>query len=453
LAGFLSPKELFSPLISLEGGVAVLGFLFLICTPLSKIKIRSTELGINTPIEKPSLVLLRLWIGQGLLFLLTFIFFNLVALQTQKSPQLQAIETSDFFKILDAHILTLGILPWFIFGMLGVGLAYFSVCKGETALLYRIILPSPKTKLTQFLHYYFWIMHEVVLFMPYLLLMGATILFLSEGLFLLLGMPSLLETPYRGIIFWIVILFSFRRSNPKILEWMREKQFSMGTRLAFYAVGFILLLVLFQATMQIFSFETESQGAPLKSPLAGSFSEAALNFRLMLLCWGWWGIWVPWMSSLIARYSVGFSVARAMIHAVILPLFIFYVLSQNIKRLSQIEMDALFQMPFFEILGGLICLLFIMGSLRKVYNFSQFTGGMMLPLGKFPKRALTKIISVFLVCLVTYIPASFALGWVPAQVIVSVSAAFILTMIIGFMVALGLELGKFILSSGYRAEY
>lgn len=451
LAGFLSPKSVFSPLISLGGAASVIGFLFLLCTPFSKIKIRSTELGVNKPLEPAGLVMLKLWFGQGILFILTFVFLFFISLQTQKSPQLQPVKIGDLFNILNAHILTVGILPWIVFAILGVGLAYFSVCKNETALLYRIICPNPKTKLTQFLDKYLWIIYEVGLLMPYLILMGAAIFLLGDGLSSVFGLPSLLETPYRSILLWVVILFSFRKSNSKVLDWMREKKFSMGTRLAFYTVAFVFLLVFLQAGMQLFSFKTGE--SPIKSPLAGSFSESELNFRLTLLCWGWWGIWVPWMSSFIARYSIGFSVGRAVIHAVILPLTLFYVLSQHIERINQTNLEFLFQIPFVEVLAGLGCLLFITGSLRKVYNFSHLTGGIMPGLGSYPKKALTKVISFFIACLVTFIPSQFALGWLPTQVILTFSGAFMLTLVIGFIAMIGLELARFILSSGYRAEY
>lgn len=425
------------------GTIGIIGACILCLTSFRRILLKpKTEIAF---LSMPMLPL-TLWIWQSLLFIVTFICFNVVLMQSQLITRLQPLEAEQLFGLFKQNVWTLGILPWLLYGVVGVGLAYFTFCKNATPLLHHIIVPAPTKQFYHFVRSMFAIINEITISLPFLFLVGIAILLLSESLCAVWGWPSPLAFSVRTAVVWFLIIFFYRKKHTHLVEWMELKQISMGGRLVIYTIGLSGMLLAYQALWVLMPMPVDTStsihfvGPTDRSLVVGKFSDSALHTRLQLFIIGWWVIWLPWMASLVARYSIGYSVWQAIVNALMVPLLFFF--GWGISSNGWQVMTTYFQHTSVQLMSVLICLGFIWVSLRTVHNFSDLAKGAMISSGKLPKRALKKTLSAFIMRLMAYLYGGYILGWFPMQVIATVGAMFIFIVVVSFVIVLGLELNK-----------
>lgn len=416
------------------GALAVWGGWILFFSPLTKLKLIASPLG-EESISVP-LFPLKLFAWQFLLLSVTFICFQIILAQSQLITRLQPLTSGQLFGLLQKHNGILGFLPWMLYGVVGVGLAYFSFCKNTVPLMHHIIVPCPTKPLQYFFHSLNSIIHEMSITVPFLFLVCAAILLLGEGFCKALGWDSPLYFSARTAIVWFLIVLFYKTKHARLAEWMQAKHLSMGVRLMIYVLGLSILLLAYQGFWVLIPIVTDNpvNMAPLeaKGVLVGMFSETELYTRLYLLIIGWWSIWIPWMTSVIARYSYGYAIWRAFLNALIVPI-LFFVAYVQIGEMGQELFTFYRETASVQIFSALMCIGFVVLSLKSVHHFSDLTRGALLPIRKSPKHALKKVMSTFLVRLIPYLYGSYVLGWFSTQVIATLSSIFLFVLILSFI--------------------
>jgi hypothetical protein len=412
------------------GLLAVLGTCILSGGSFRHIKLISTVASRS----KPSLFPFPLFVWQLGLFVLTVISFTLVITQSQCITRLQPLEARQLFGLIETHTLILGILPWLLYSVMGVGIAYFCFYRKTRPLLHHIIIPNPAHKTSAFFHSIFSITNEFSIAMPFLFLSSTAIILWGESLSSLLGWTSPLIFSSRTVLVWFLIILFYRKKHARLMESMQEKKMPLGNRLLIYTWVFSIMLLVYQglwALMSIFmNNSTFLMPSMTKSVLLGNLSEMELNTRLSLLIIGWWVVWIPWMASLVAKYSEGYSVGRALVNAMLIPIV---VLSCTQMNINWSEIIVFFQMPFVQVISALLCMFFIAISLKQVHNFTDFSQGAMRVPVPVQKYALKKVMSSFIVRLIPYLYCSYVLGWFTTQVVEIFCGLFIFALVFSFI--------------------
>lgn len=387
--------------------------------------------------------LLLLFIVQALFLFLSWIFFYTFETQTRITGRLQALEPGQLMELLQAKPWTLGFAPWMLYAVFGVGLGYLSICLRRTPTLPMAMFTDhdkhPVKHPMAFFYYYAQVVVDTVSYMPFVLLLCLTLIWLLEALNITFDWPSIFLYPWRSFFCFTLIVMIFRKSQAKFLDWVTHRRQSLGAILCFYALGIAGILFWLHSTGSYFTFGTEETdpNLVLKSPLAGSFLTDTLNIRLELLLWGWWGLWMPSMAALIARLSMGLKVYEACLNALVLPAVLFlgclprYEL-EVIKVFFPKTLSIGFHWLVFSFLLFVILLIF-----GKVYTTADILRGAMPDLAR-PLRArlLNKWVSSALFIFVCYMMAIFMLGWVPVQVVGTLGSGFMLTVFLIFLFAL-----------------
>ncbi len=309
-------------------------------------------------------------------------------------------------------------------------------------MLSRVIQLKSNQKMGYFLNNLLAIAVDVVTMGSYFFIVSLALVWLCEWVNTAVGWDSLFLTPFRTVFICMLLILVFRKSNQQLINWMQQYHISVGTVFLIYIAAFAFFITWLHAFSGWFTLGQEMTNADmvLKSQLAGAFSETSLKTRLTFLIWGWWGIWIPWMTSLVVRTAFGFTLARVFLHTLILPSVLFGWLLPNMIA-EQIQMIAdWLKNPVCQ---GVILLLlgsFIGCAWGKQYNMGDVARGMIPPIGKTSVRPLNRWMMVVTLWLACYVPSWFMLGWLPLQILVTLGGIFMLVVVALFVAVWGSSL-------------
>jgi hypothetical protein len=374
-----------------------------------------------------------LWLGQIVLVGLSFVLFHFLETQTQINTRLSFVETGYIVGVLQQQPFSLGVVPFVIYGVLGVGLAYFSVCLGAKPLLARAFSfypctgPKRVTKLVLFWQNFVSVVIEVVIVMPFVLVSSFALLWLCETVNAYFGLDSLFSVPLRTIFILGLMIFVFQRINKQLIAWMGRHQISVGQVLMIYILAFAFFVSWLHGSSDWLTLAIQiPSGEGEKSYLSGIFSEKSLQERIQYLIWGWWSIWIPWMASWVARSSIGFSIPRALMQALLLPTVVFGWGMQYMGLVEWASVYQWLQLPSMQLLVLAVIFLGMWVMWSETRTLGDVFRCAMLPIGQISNRSLTRWMTVLLFWLTCYIPGWFMLGWLPMQFTVTLSGLFMM---------------------------
>ena len=420
------------------GGVA-LGLVGVFCCLLSSF-IQSKPLispQINLVHSSKTQQLILLWAGQSALFLISLALFYFLEIQTQANARLHPVETAYFVQKIQQNLFNLGFFPWLIYSVLGIGIIYLSVRSNRAPVLSRAISWKKKGKLELFFHNMTASITEVVVMGPFILVTSLALIWFCEIVNATLKLDSLFSMPLRTAFICGLIIVVLRKPNLQLIDWMERYQCSVAKTLIVYTAAvafFILWLHGFAEGFSLGSGATDPAKV-VKSALAGSFSEEGLQTRIQLLILGWWCIWIPWMTSLIARTSVGFSILQAFLQSLILPLGIFFVVLPKVTLDHWMVLYAGFKMPVVQCMAFIGLIIFMVKAWGNMRTVGDVARGMMIPVGRLSQRSLKRWMHFVIVGLIAYIPGWMMLGWLPMQFFVTLNAIFMLVVVAFFLFA------------------
>lgn len=388
-----------------------------------------------------------LWLGQIALIFISLFLFQFLETQTQINTRLSFVETGYMVGTLQQHPFSLGLMPFVIYSVLGLGLGYFSVCLGSRPFLARAFSLQQEGKKSSkvFLFWQNFLSNviEVVIFMPFVFVSSFALFWLCETVNTYFGLGSLFSVPLRTLFILGLMIFVFQRINKQLIPWMTQHRISVGQLLIIYVLTFAFFVSWLHGSSDWLTLAIQipsSEGE--KSYFAGVFTEKSLQVRIQYLIWGWWSIWIPWMASLVARSSIGFSILRALIQALLLPVIIFGW-----------GMHYMLQLPSIQILGLLVVFLSMWMMWSKMRTMGDVLNGAMLSIGRISTRPLTRWMTVLMFWLTCYIPGWFMLGWLPMQFIVTLAGLFMMSVVVALLIGIwGASLYRLLVLKKYKVQ-
>jgi choline-glycine betaine transporter len=229
---------------------------------------------------------------------------------------------------------------------------------------------------------------------------------------------------------------------------MVEKRNALGRILVSYAMvgGLFLWWLSWMASLAFEAIPEEvllGANSTAKSIILQSMSKADSKTRLTLLVWSWWLIWLPLVSSFVARYTIGRNMALSFLASILFPFCIFLILyfpdtHDGVLKAWQ-AMYYTLKNPESKILLSVAISTLLYFTLRRTHSISDLLRGFMLDFGRMRRFPLTNWVSSTLYCLVAYLSSLFLIGWLGLQILATVAAWFMTTLLVSFVVALYLE--------------
>lgn len=375
--------------------------------------------------------------GQSALLLISFLLFYVLEIQTQTNARLHYVESAYFVQTIQKNLFSLGLFPWLLYSVLGIGLIYLSIRYNRAPVLSRAVSWKRKRKLELFIHNMSAIITDIVVMGPFLFVTSLALIWFCEMVTVLLKLDSLFSTPFRTTFICGAIIVFLRKSNVQLIDWMNRHQSSVAKFLVAYmfAVSFFILWLHGSADWFSFGKEITDPNKVVKSALAGFFTEEALQTRIQFLIWGWWLTWAPWMASLIARTSIGFSVMQALLLSVVLPFCVFVLVLPKVTSNQWLVLYTWFKLPNVQVLVFMALMFFMVKAWGKMHNLGDVARGAMVPIGRLTKRPLKQWMHHINLGLIVYIPGWMMLGWLPMQFFVGINAIFMLLVVALFLFA------------------
>ena len=441
IAGFSSDIFL-KPLYYISGFFGLLGVFCCLITHFTLGGALTNAQSIqNSTAQGKSLV--ALWLGQGFLLLVTLALFHFFELQTSLNQRFHPLPSGTFVTLFHTESMGLGLMPWIFFSILGIGLAFFSAYLERPAILYKDVIGKRNSTFS----FVQSMLHDVVMtitIVPFIFMTCIGLVWICETVNLYFGWESLFQRPLKTTFFFSLIIVVFRKTNKQLITWMNDYKVGLGRTLVVYMLGISFLILMMHGFSDWFTFGLEDKidFENTRSPLVGHLSEQTVQTRFTYLILGWWAVWVPWMSSMVARAAIGVSVFRALVQSLVIPVLVFGFGLPQITETHLVLLENVFHSPLIQI-GCIAALLsFMLLAWGKIYNTGDAFRGAMLPIGNLPKGPLTRWMETIAVWIAFFLPGWFVLGWLPAQVLFTVILWFTVIVVFAYILAWALFLYK-----------
>jgi len=279
-----------------------------------------------------------------------------------------------------------GFHPWAVYGLVGLGLAFFSFNRGLPLTFRSIFWPLLGERI------YGWPGHIIDLVTVFATLFGlATSLGLgvaqvNTGLSYvggdLLGLVSIPTGTIPQVLLIAGITAIATASVAAGLDGGVKRLSTLNLYLMLALLGFLLIV---GPTVYIFGAWVEGLGAYFGNFLALSFFTGTMGAggstvtAWTVFYWGWWIAWSPFVGMFIARISKGRTVREFVLGVLFLP--------------------ALFSFVWLSTFGGSALFVQLQGAggILELYNAQGQTIAMFAMLEQFPLGALTGILATLLV--------------------------------------------------------
>lgn len=370
-----------------------------------------------------------------------FLFLHTGEYLTRVNPRCEALAMGQVFQIFKTQSLSLGVFPWFLYAVMGAGFAYFTHTLKRSASLAPAILPEHRQHPKLFFYHYINVISFSHTLFPVLFISTLCLLWLSEGICHAFQWPSLFETPFRTLFIVALLLVYFQKNNQRLLDWLKLKRIPLGGMITLYIIilSFFLIWIHGFATWFFEGYEHLDRSLAMKSEIAGHLSENEQNTRISLLIWGYFGIWIPWMVSFTGRMCIilGSRPWLGALFTFIYPGLVFYGISEygQVTHWNAVW-NILDQNPHLQIMLSFALMIFIMMIWGRTQTTADLERGAMVSIGHLHPRPLTKWMSLFILIFTCYFSALLLIGFIPSQVIGTLSAGFMMTVVVGFAISL-----------------
>lgn len=382
--------------------------------------------------------LFKLFVLQGTLFYLSLLFFYSLESHTRLNPRLQPLREGQIFEILQADFFQLSYIPWVLYSFVAMGLAYFTVCSARYPTLPNLILPKPRGAFQWLIHNYLRIVVDAVMLGPFIWLLPICMIWLCDGFNDLFDQRALMQNPLRTMLVLGFLCLFFNRSHRKLLDVIDRFKIPMGTVLVVYillASFFIFVLNAVSGWLMLAFVNPNANTA--KSLLSHALTEDMQERRLAILIWSWWALWLPWMASEIARLSLGRKLWVACLSALIFPSILFVFWQQGADVIHYQIINHILQQTWGKLTCALAIILFLFFYFRQVYSAEDFARGGLLAFGHQKRNhSLRRWMNGLIILMAGHMTALFMMGWLSVQILSTLGALVMITVLIGFTVAL-----------------
>ena len=372
------------------------------------------------------------------LCLLSYYFFYFLEQNTQLNPRLYGLPSGTMLGVFKQHALSVGLWPWLLYIVLGLGLAYATVVFKKRPFLTDLCLISiKKTRTKAILHSLLSIPLDLVKIAWCVVTASFMALWIASLLSDIFHLESLFVRPLRLIFMGGLIVFVLRKPSLQLVLWMEKSKVSIATVLSIYLCIFVCCLLWLHATADMVSLgsETNQPDVIIKSVIAGSLTAESLKTHVCILIIGWWSLWLPWMASLAAKTALGNSMLGALLKLSVSPMLIFGMGLRMISVEQSIIVRLFLDQPWVQALAWCLICLWLRSIWGGIYNRGDLQRGAMIALRPLSKRSLNHWMSVVFVWLSCYLLGYFMLGWRFTQWILGAAACVMVVLALVFSVA------------------
>ncbi len=395
---------------------------------------KSTHLQVMTPLKNYGQWLLSC----AALCLLSYYFFYCLEQNTQLNPRLYGLASGTMWGVLKQHALSVGLWPWLLYIVLGLGLAYTTVVFKRRPFLSELCLLSIKnTRTKAILHSLLSIPLDLVKIAWCVVTASFMALWIASMLAELFQVESLFLRPLRLIFMGGLIVFVLRKPSLQLVLWMEKSKVSVATVLSIYLGIFVCCLLWLHATADAISLgsETNQPDVMIKSFIAGSLTAESLKTHVCILMVGWWSLWLPWMASQAAKTALGNSMLGALLKLSLPVLLIFGIGLRTISAEQSTILSVFLNQPWVQGLACCLLCLWLRSIWGGMYNVGDLQRGAMIALRPLSTRALNRWMTVAFAWLSCYLLGYFMLGWRLTQWIVGAAACVMVALALAFSVA------------------
>ncbi|MBP6103840.1 MAG: hypothetical protein KBD23_02665 [Gammaproteobacteria bacterium] len=395
---------------------------------------KSTHLQVLSPLKDYGTWLLSC----AALCVLSFYFFYFLEQNTQLNPRLYGLASGTMLGVFKQHALSVGLWPWLLYIVLGLGLAYATVIFKKRPLLSELCLLSIKnTRTKALLHSLLSIPLDLVKIAWCVVTASFMALWIASLLAGLFHWEPLFVRPLRLIFMGGLIVFVLRKPSLQLVLWMEKSKVSIATIFLIYLGIFVCCLLWLHATADAVSLgsETNQPDVIIKSVIAGSLTAESLKTHVCILIVGWWSLWLPWMASQAAKTALGGSMLGALLKLSLPVLLIFGINLRMISVEQSTAFPVFLDQPWVQGLAWCLLCLWLRSIWGGIYNMGDLQRGAMIALRPLSQRSLNRWMTVFFAWLSCYLLGYFMLGWRFTQWIAGAAACVMIALALVFSVA------------------
>lgn len=374
------------------------------------------------------------WFYQVALIVITILLFYFFELQSQESQRFQTLESGIFLKTIQQSPISLGLLPWMLYSVLGIGWGYFSKSSKKSPLFLENIPLVRRSKAGGFLFSLLYDVFYITMMMPVVFVSTLSIAVLCETGTMILGLDSIFHQPLRSIFITALLILVFRKKiNTALITTVPRSKTPLGILAGVYVIAFSFFFLWLHAAsgwMQIALDPALVQSMDV-SPLMKGFTESTISTRLHYLILGWWLVWLPWMASTVARTSLGRSPVVVLIQTLLIPVGFFVLLLPHLTTTHYVALKAWLGLPEWLAFSALLLIGFMQKAWGKMHRLEDVFWGAMVPLQRLSHRPFKRWIEMLFLWLMVYPICWFVSGWLPMQLMVSFGIFF--TLLVSFI--------------------
>lgn len=406
------------------------------------------------PLLEKGIIGLGAWFAHCFAFsVLSLYYFRFLEMQTQMSPRLEALAPGTIAQVFKESAFYFSLVPCFLYGLLGIGLAYVSVFFKKKPVLWEIFkVFFQKSQYQKFFRNMVCMPIELVQQGCFVLVSTFMALWVADTLSVFFQGESLFLKPLPLVFMSGLILLFLRKSNIQLVEWALHWKISIAKSLVIYWIIFIFCLFWFHLVANWLSAGMVAPADPavaLKSALAGFWTADILETRLRLLLFGWGCLWLPWMVSIAAQTAMGSSLIGALLKLVLVPCAIMGFSVTWMHSMPPKSLDVL----------AILAILYWLNQLwGKMYQVADIHRGALSTMGSAKpasgrQLSLKRWLLQMLSWLSTYLLGHLMMGWLLPQFMMTVGAIFIVAVALLFSVAWGLVVIRYGALKKYKEAF
>jgi hypothetical protein len=394
------------------------------------------------------------WFYQIVLIVMTGLLCYFFELQSQDSQRFQVLDSGIFLRIIQQSPFTLGLLPWVLYSVLGIGWAYFSEVSKKSPLFLENIPALRRSKGGGFLYSLLYDVLYIAMMMPLVFVGSLSFVVLCETVTVILELDSIFHQPLRSVFIMTLLILVFRKPMKKFLENAQKWKISLGKLLGVYVLLFSFFFLWLHAASGWVQIPLETTAAQTMdvSPLMKSFTESAISTRLHYLILGWWLVWLPWMASTVARASLGRSPIGALGQTLLIPLGFFVFLLPKVTDIDYLALKSWLELPEGLAVSALLLMGFMQKAWGKMKRLEDVFWGAMLPFQRLSHRPFSRWVEMLFLWSMCYPICWFVSGWLPMQIIVSFGTFFIILVSFIYLSTWGAFLGRRAVLKRYKVQ-
>ena len=234
-----------------------------------------------------------------------------------------------------------GVYPWAVYGIVGLGMAFFTFNRGLPLSIRSIFYPILGQRIYGPIGHAIDTIAVIATLVGLATSLGFGVQQIASGLHHLLGFES--DTQFQVILIGIITAFA----TVSVMTGLKKGVKILSEVNIWLAIGLMLLVLIVGPTVRILDVFVQSTGDYIQNMVSlGTWTEAfrrdgEWQHDWTVFYWAWWIAWSPFVGIFIARISRGRTVREFLLNVLTIPvLFTFFWFSVFGTSALELEMEG-----------------------------------------------------------------------------------------------------------------